>query len=540
MIGSVAAGVRDGRVVAVVLAATVAATVLAVWPVPPHDALDFLQTKTAALAIGVGAAAVWALATGVPAWWRGRDAAVLLGLLALGWGSTLIEAVNRSQAWSALTCSAGAAVAFLVAQRIPDRLRGGVLVAIVATVALGAVFAVLEAWRVIPQLSTSHRVPGATMGSRNALSHVLALTLPANVLLALSPRRWSRIVALVSAMLAGFVLAIARSRGAWIGSTLALLAMAALVVHAARRGPARELLARGAAWSVAIFVGAGLGIALPNQLRWSSPHPYVETVSTLLDTTSGSGRGRLIQYRQSLEIVRAHWALGVGPGNWPLHYPRFATVDDPSVHQAAIEPTSRVPSSDLIAALCERGVLATMLFALWGASVLRRCVRGSRSGRTTTDQLAAGTAAASIVVTIWLGMVDAVLVLPSTGCIAAVLVGLLAPPGRAPPTRPGSRIVRGGGAVALAVLAWWAGAREWRMLTIRLAAQRSADLEVVEARALADAAADYPTRMTLALRWLAIQRCDRAAVHISAAAQLNPTAEAPRRFAAICGPTTVR
>ena len=45
----------------------------------------------------------------------------------------------------------------------------------------------------------------------------------------------------------------------------------------------------------------------------------------------GSGRGRLVQYSNSARMSLHHPLLGVGPGNWAVVYPKFASPGDPSL-----------------------------------------------------------------------------------------------------------------------------------------------------------------------------------------------------------------
>ena len=56
--------------------------------------------------------------------------------------------------------------------------------------------------------------------------------------------------------------------------------------------------------------------------------------------------------------------LGVGPGNWPVHYPRYMSPGDPSFDADDMIPTNPWPSSDWMALLAERGLPAFVLLIL--------------------------------------------------------------------------------------------------------------------------------------------------------------------------------
>src|SRR4029079_11642632 len=83
----------------------------------------------------------------------------------------------------------------------------------------------------------------------------------------------------------------------------------------------------------------------------------------------------------SLAMTRAHPAFGVGPGNWSVLYPKFASRHDQSMSQS-VEATryNPWPSSDWAAFLSERGVLGCLLLALVMVGLMIRAVRDVRDG----------------------------------------------------------------------------------------------------------------------------------------------------------------
>ena len=84
----------------------------------------------------------------------------------------------------------------------------------------------------------------------------------------------------------------------------------------------------------------------------------------------GSGRGRLIQWGNTLAMAAHHPLLGVGPGNWPVFYPKYRSTGDPSFDRDDIIPTNPWPSSDWMAMASERG------FAALGDVLTGRRLRG--------------------------------------------------------------------------------------------------------------------------------------------------------------------
>ena len=78
-------------------------------------------------------------------------------------------------------------------------------------------------------------------------------------------------------------------------------------------------------------------LVLPNQLNWRSESPYLDSLAGVANYKEGSGRGRLIQYGNTLEMALDHPVLGVGPGNWPVHYPTYMSPGDPVVRRGRLD-----------------------------------------------------------------------------------------------------------------------------------------------------------------------------------------------------------
>ena len=59
----------------------------------------------------------------------------------------------------------------------------------------------------------------------------------------------------------------------------------------------------------------------------------------------------------------AHPVFGVGPGNWAVEYPKFASRNDPSLNDEGMT-SNPWPSSDWVAFVAERGFAAVVVYAL--------------------------------------------------------------------------------------------------------------------------------------------------------------------------------
>src|SRR5690606_24695434 len=215
----------------------------------------------------------------------------------------------------------------------------------------------------------------------------------------------------------------------WLAAAGALLVLflALLLAPALRR--------YGRAWLrtvgiVAIGAG-GLAAALlvPNTLEWASANPYLESMRGVVNYEEGSGAGRIVQYRRSLDMAADNVLLGVGPGNWSVHYADYAGDGDPSMSGRTPGMTANPwPSSDWIAFIAERGVPATLLLVLAFAAM---AVRGMQQMFSTDDPgvaMHAATLLALLLAAAVAGMFDAVLLLALPSLLVFTAAGALYEP----------------------------------------------------------------------------------------------------------------
>jgi O-antigen ligase len=123
------------------------------------------------------------------------------------------------------------------------------------------------------------------------------------------------------------------------------------------------------ALALAAGIAAGLALVLPNHLEWRSNSPYLDSMRAMTDFREGSGRGRLVQYQNTLRMAADHPAIGVGPGNWAVDYPKYTFRGDPAFDPDDFIPTNPWPSSDWVALLAERGPLALVAVLILGAAL---------------------------------------------------------------------------------------------------------------------------------------------------------------------------
>lgn len=337
-------------------------------------------------------------------------------------------AANYWQAFRALGLTISAGVIFWMARRAA---AGGkqrmVLVGLCLAAFVATGTGVAQAYGMEHWAFAESRVPGGTLGNRNFLAHLTVMMLPILLMLTLRARRAVPLaLGLLGIITSVGLVTLTRSRAAWLAGAMALALLASAALLARRPGGWGLPPGRARTVLLAMLVGALAALAIPNALSWRSGSPYRDTLSALVSYQDGSGRGRLIQYRNSLELVRQSPIFGTGPGNWAVEYPRVTTDGDPGFAGWAPIPTNPWPSSDWVAMLAERGPVGAGLLLLAGLSMAVMAMRRLRHEEPEAAHTAA-TLLAVVAATAVCGAFDAVLLLAPPTLMFFAAVGVLLP-----------------------------------------------------------------------------------------------------------------
>jgi O-antigen ligase len=511
------------RVATDLLGAGLVVTALIALPVAPTDLDRHQFPKELALHLSVLAAACLAGRASLRGMAR-LPLAAALGLVVVSVVSSL-AATNPWLALRATGLTATGATAFLLAHHLArrgtrSRLIGWVTVAML----LGIGSALAQAWGVEHPFFARLRAPGGTLGNRNFVAHLAAITLPLAATLLLATRR--RLATTAAALLftvAIVALVMTRSRAGWLAAGTAFGSVTLLLIMAP--AAVRHQLARRhlAVIPALALIGVVLAVAVPNTLEWRSDSPYRDTLGNLANYREGSGRGRLLQYQHSLELARQHPLLGVGPGNWPLHYGDVAPANDPSWARNDVIPLNPWPSSDWVALLSERGVLAPLCALLVGCAVAWRATR-ARAAQLEPTLAAVATCGILAAVAV-AGLFDAVLLLALPLGVVAVTVGALLPESPGATSDRDVPMVRSFLLVLVAVATLRSAEQNAAYLvagpgTSRRAVQRAVRIDPFS----------YPLQISLGARG----PCRAARPHARAALRLAPTWPAAIRAARRC------
>ncbi len=521
------------RVTAALIAVAAFAVVLAALPYPLFELDRYTFPKELVLSVAATAAALLGLASARRLTLFVVDA-LLLGYLALSAVSALF-ATNGWLAFRALGVSLAGAALFWCARTVARAGRGEALLAwLAAAVVLGAVTGLVQAYGLVTtNLASLSRAPGGTFGNRNFMAHLVAIGLPLLLYVALESRSRLRfLLAAIGVWLAAAALVLSRSRAAWLGAGASGLFLVVEGLWVGRLWMEERVQRRVLQLAAVVLASLALALAMPNRLNWRSDSPYMESLTGVANYKEGSGRGRLIQYGNTLSMAADHPVLGVGPGNWPVFYPHYMSPADPSFDGDDIIPTNPWPSSDWMAVAAERGFVAAGLLVLVGMSIALGAWARVRQGPGQMPSLRDLAIVATLLAVTVVGAFDAVLVLPVPTLFAWTIVGVLASsarPIREIPLTP--RLRRA--SLALVALIGLAFIGRSAAQTVAMAVFTGGDRAEM-ARAAAIDPGSYRIRMLLARSWARAGRCDRATPLARDAADLFPNHPAPRQLLRAC------
>ncbi|MGN6393505.1 MAG: O-antigen ligase family protein [Gemmatimonadales bacterium] len=525
---------RSAPVALAILLLAAFAVVLAALPYPVFELDRYTFPKELVLEVAAFAAALVTLASARRLTLFAVDG--MVGLFLLISALSGLVANNGWLALRALGVTLAGAALFWSARAVARAGLGTPLVTGLAiAVVLGAVTGLVQAYGLVStSLASLTRAPGGTFGNRNFMAHLVAIGLPLLLFVTLDARSRTRLgFGAAGVCLAATALVLSRSRAAWLAASVAGAFLTFEGLWVGRLWGDRRLRSRVVRLAAVAGLGVVLALALPNRLNWRSDSPYLESLAGVANYKEGSGRGRVIQYGNTLKMAVRHPLLGVGPGNWPVFYPAFMSREDPSFDPDDIIPTNPWPSSDWMAMASERGFPALAVLLLTGGFLAlgawSRVRRGARHGPALADLAIVATLLTIAVA----GAFDAVLLLPAPTLFAWTIVGALASGAR--PVREigltaGVRRALMAGVLLLGTPIIVRGAAQ----TLAMAAFDDGSRPAMERAALIDPGS-YRIHMLVGRAWVRAGRCDRAIPHASAARALFPNYPAPIQLLRACG-----
>ena len=338
--------------------------------------------------------------------------------------ASALFATNHWLAQRALGVSVASAVVFWGARRIGA--SGGyrpLLVAAAFATVFAAVTALAQAYGFETDYFSQNRAPGGTFGNRNFVAHICAIGLPALIWCTVTAKRpVAALFGSLGAALVAAALVLSRSRAAWLAVAACVVVLAMPLVVSRKYWDGKVVGGRFARLLLAMVIAGTLATIMPNNLNWKSDSPYLDSARGMVNYKKGSGRGRIDQYQNTLRMAEANPVFGIGPGNWPVRYVKFAPGGDASIADDGMT-ANPWPSSDWVAYVSERGFIAAI--ALLGAftALFLGAFHGWREIGEGDGVLARLVLAGTIVGTMVVSAFDAVLLLAAPALLVWTILG---------------------------------------------------------------------------------------------------------------------
>ncbi len=347
----------------------------------------------------------------------------LLALFLLWSVGASLFATNYWLAQRSVSVSISAAIIFWGARSAAPSSFRPILIAAAIAAVCAAVFCLGQAYGLDSEYFSTNRAPGGTFGNRNFVAHIVVIGLPALVWCTVTARhQFGALLGSIGGAFLAAALVLSRSRAAWLAVAASLVVLLVPMIASRKYWGGGHVGGRFARLTLSAAIGGAVAIVLPNALNWNSESPYLDSARGMIDYKKGSGRGRLAQYKNSLHMAASNPVFGVGPGNWPVEYVRFAPAGDRSLTDDGMT-ANPWPSSDWVAFISERGFVPTIalvgVFVILFFSALRRWGDLANPEAVLAQCVLAGTVIATMVVSAF----DVVLVLAAPAFLVWSILG---------------------------------------------------------------------------------------------------------------------
>jgi O-antigen ligase len=395
----------------------------------------FLAPKFAALEVigGLGLVAwLWQRTRADGPRWTGTatlGAWLVSGTSLLAWAAAASRPVGSPYAVDAMfrwVSLLGLACAASVVADVPAA-RARMFEAATAAAATVAAVGLLQHVERLPLAIPVISMPGSTFGNRNFAAEAMAMGLPLGLAAALGARRGgsrSAAAALWTSLAVELAfLGATRTRGAWVaaacgvGTTLGI-----------GRPRLRVVTLSLAAGAVGLTILAASLPARPNPRDAGDAKRYATLVEVLaegLDAQSPALRSRVGLWRRTTAMVKDHPVLGVGPGNWPVVFPRYAEPGATSDGVLSVRRAPRQAHDDALERAAETGLPGLLAALCFAASLVGATRRRLRTG-DADSRMATAAAAGSLVALAVLSVASFPLDMPGSLCLGGLCVGLVA------------------------------------------------------------------------------------------------------------------
>ena len=308
-------------------------------------------------------------------------------MLSLLWAHAKYEAVMDALDWSG---------AFMCALLILLLLRDVKVIAtlLFALLVSGLLIALLGIGQYLLGIDWVHQhiVPAATFANKNMAGQYGLLILPIPIALFFRSKNNLAILffAIVSSLIMAYIF-YTRSRGGWISFVVEVFVFAILLVYLKHKHNYHlfsDMPIKKIAFAISLVLFVGMAFMTPTMLGntaqvmeasiGSKPKVLAaahggEVFDETIENITGSANQRITIWVNSLPMFLDHFLVGVGLGNWTVHYGRY---------QSWFKPDKKLRNNlqhinahnDYVEILCELGIIGFMLF-IWVIVALFKVMR---------------------------------------------------------------------------------------------------------------------------------------------------------------------
>jgi len=370
----------------------------------------------------------------------------------------LLRAVDKQAALLELLAQVTFVQIFFIAG-LAARDRAGIKRLLLLFTLSGAVVALIGAAQVcgfeIPPFEQRF-APASTFVNRNIFAEFILTLFPVSFLLTLFER--NRLLGWLNAIVFGliiFVLIAAQSRAVWLaglGTLICLLLWLGLSGRF-RDVPRWLILSRFACAALVVFLlfppKGHLGISGRGQL--SAELASLGKMGLNEDERLNTVQVRFALYSNSFYMFMEQPVFGVGPGNFPAHYPRYhdRVRATPSYH---LNTVPQFLHNDLMQNFVELGLPGGLLFLWFLYGLGRTAIERLRDARDDSERLIRSVLLFSMLAVLAVSMVTFILRMPVTGMLFWLFAGFAcAGPAPEMESEPGSQLEKPTSAILLGV-----------------------------------------------------------------------------------------
>lgn len=225
---------------------------------------------------------------------------------------------------------------------------------------------------------SAHFTIDATMGNQNLLASYLLICFPFVAVGSLVLPGFRQVLLVIVAMLVMYVMLLLQSRAIWVAFAASLVA--ALAAKGIWFSGTYSIFqgSRVHAIRLARLVGFLLIAVVLGMLTYSDGTPQApmkDRIESIVDPQHPTVNGRFDLWKKSIRMVQEHPILGVGPGNWKIHYPAYGLTGTRGEYGKA---HAQRPHNDLLWILAETGPIGLICYMLIFAAAAVFCIRSIR------------------------------------------------------------------------------------------------------------------------------------------------------------------